>query len=692
MDRISAEEYLNEAINRIGRLVSECVNVDLRKAKDEYYLRVIFPCWIYAGGTEKRPLYDLPYIEHCKFTYVVVERYIKVQETKDYEKIRKHLAASKDFQAAIGRITQGELLNSLHGTSDEYGWTYALADVITRYAKLKGEQPSVYASCRAQAIEFYFRTGRTVPLTAGGMMYCVPSKSLLKRISKKLHDDYLRDFLDQDSAQNDWFRPKGWMENNIVPFYCGKKDLNYGNLNTPIKWEEGNSLLSLKEIERILALVPYYISIPLFSFAIFSVLKFFYPKYPSRISIHDTYERVTRKVKKVLYVSLEGKNRVLTQEAAELYCGSFLRRSLGGTPARQNEGKYVHDGIAIYSENIKKKYKITEKNIDSYLVMDACALFVDIQLPQDERAVKVTWDNMFCGISSNALHKYRDKVDLLICHFITWMEDYFHHKLNQYAESNNQEYDRLVSELNFGEEYRLWKGAFDRKIEDIIDQAFDSSKEKLGAFAGSPGRKENFAYLLSSFYIFTLYLAASYDAVELNRIAKIKTIGVNTLCELCCGTASAESIVSIFSRYISHLFETNAVVSIRGEAKGRVSGWYDPKRNHLLLPYASYYEKFLGFCRKKNFDRVPSSKSKFQSEILAASGFIQLKQNGKNSSYFRADCKVQVAPVGTGKIPKESVIRISLEPFQGIAPLSTKALKAINTLIDQPASRRAPNR
>lgn len=51
MDRISAEEYLNEAINRIGRLVSECVNVDLRKAKDEYYLRVIFPCRIYAGGT-----------------------------------------------------------------------------------------------------------------------------------------------------------------------------------------------------------------------------------------------------------------------------------------------------------------------------------------------------------------------------------------------------------------------------------------------------------------------------------------------------------------------------------------------------------------------------------------------------------------------------------------------------------------
>lgn len=164
---------------------------------------------------------------------------------------------------------------------------------------------------------YFTSTERITQLTAGGIEYILPSKPLLRKISSKLHKLYLQKFFNPGSVHDEYMRlnqrdkkfefhrPRGWMENNMTPFYCGLKELSKEKLDFQPRWEKTDCPVSLAEVEEILSFAPQTVSIPLFSFSIFSIIKFFFTKYPSRISMKDSYQSVTRSLRKILFLSLE---------------------------------------------------------------------------------------------------------------------------------------------------------------------------------------------------------------------------------------------------------------------------------------------------------------------------------------------------------------------------------------------------
>lgn len=700
MKEISVEQYLKEAVKNREDFVVDCVNVGLRKQVDDYFLRVIFPCSIYVNGLRGQKLYDLPYLKYCKFSYVVCETKLELKKQGLAIKIGKCLKRSQEFQTELGKVVLMRLLQS------EYGYPFfltarAIKDVIARYGQIKKAKIDVKSFYWAQAIEFSFSTGRITQLTAGGTEYVLPSKPLLKKISSKLHRLYLQEFFNPGSDYDKYIKsnqrdkkfevhqPRGWMENGITPFYCGLTELNKEKIDLQLKSEKANCLISLAEVEKILSLVPRTISIPLFSFSIFSILKFFFAEYPSRISVKDSYQNVIKSMQKILFLSLEGGNEAVLKQIAELYCGTFLRHSLGGTPTRENESRYVHDGIIIYSENAKKHLRISEQNMDSYIVKDACALFVCIQLPMNAKPIRIKFEDTVCGVSLSALRDCRDKVDLLLQHFIVWLEASCKKRIEAFAKT--EDYIKLTQKMSVDEERAMWKDSVSRTMKGTFAETLEKSKIGLARCPGDPAQKEKFAYLLSSFYIFSLYLSESYDEKESELSEQIRADGFSTLYNLYGEGVSTDNVVQAFSHYISYLFEGKAIILIRGEEADAVSGWFDPKRDAVFLPYDRYYEDFIGFCENNHFCSLPISKTNFQAKVLAKFKFIQLKQNGKGSGYFRADRRIQVSPISIGDAPKENVIEISLKPFDELAPLSPKAIEIICTLKKKPLRRRTRN-
>lgn len=98
------------------------------------------------------------------------------------------------------------------------------------------------------------------------------------------------------------------------------------------------------------------------------------------------------------------------------------------------------------------------------------------------------------------------------------------------------------------------------------------------------------------------------------------------------------------------------------------------------------------FYQQRYGEKLCCTKSEFQTDFLAQYGFIQLKPNGKQSRYLRADCRIEVGPAGEKEAHKENVIKISVESFHTSAPLSQEAAAEIKKLNDQTFRRRAPNR
>ena len=690
MKAVSPEDYLNYAIDNIGNPVIHCANVDIYKKEGNYHVRTIFPYQISAR--RKRPC-DLPYLEYCTFTYVVVEHGLSFKDKMEgetlYLKLKRRLKASKEVQLEIAQSVRKNALHSNETVCRE------IEGVFCYFMKRKHGGLHISGEYTIQAIEFNYQTGRSVGVVSDKAASDTPNRQVLRKISQELHRFHLKTFLDVGEMWNESYRHRGWMPGSIVPFYCGIDDLRRKEAEFLLDTEQRRCPVSVEELERIFSVVSYAVSIPLFSFSVFSILKYFYPKYPSRLSVNDSYKSVNGKIGKILYLSIEGEDEHFTEQVAGLYCGSFLRNSLGGTPARREESKYVHDGIVIYVIDWKKRInamehrparavrlKVTERSIGSYIVKDACALFVNAQFPMSAVPIRVKLDESQGGCSQ--MDAFKDKIDELLRHFILCWEEYF---------------QRVTSDPNLFQEWsKTHKQNADKKIlnerimpniKAMMAGSLARAETAFADIACEPAQKRKCAYLLSAFYFFTKYLECTCAPDEAARVEALKTTGTRAIQALCRECVPLENMEQIFSQYISHLFETNALILIRDEQRRSISGWFDPQRNSILLPYTGYYDEFLQFSEK---GKIFESKREFQEQFLAPLGFIQMKPNGKASSYVRADTKVQVSPVSAGSVPKENVIRISLEPFERLAPLSKKALEQIHSLSSQKVRRRAPNR
>lgn len=676
---ITAEQYLEYAADHAGQTVLEAVYSDLHWMKGQYFLRAIFPCFVTQN---KKYRFDLPDCNRCNFVFVIVEQEIYSGNNKLISKFKEHLSEYVELQIEVGASLLQEILPRFEWARKE---AVGLWKIISMDLGKKGDRLHVGENMDMRVVEFCWERDRTSLITPVESKFPPPAKQLMRKCSKKVYQLYFKQLFLPHQQKESSSLPRGWVNSGVTPFYFGLSQLrnDYKSEELPVFACEAKQLLSL---------IPYSISIPLFSFALFSVLKYFYPDYPNRISVQNSYQYVKRNLGKILFLSLEGKNKSYIQEAAELYCGAFLRHSLSDTSTEEDESRYIHDGVFIVSENFKNRVKITEKNLDSYIVRNACVLFVNLPLPVNASPVKIAAkvdENAASSINQKA---YRDRVDALLWYFIRFFEQYLGKTMGNRFKEHPEEYPKELSKKRFDEQCMIWKSVFLEWDINTIARSRDRARDHLKGFSTDKLRTEKCVYLLSSYLIFIEFIKFFDMKKNSERIDKLCQAGILEFQRLCRGYSWLERMMEAFAAYISKLLEDKAVVPVRGPQTAKTFGWFDAQKQLLLLPYSSYFESFLRFYQRRYGEKLCCTKSEFQTDFLAQYGFIQLKPNGKQSRYLRADCRIEVGPAGEKEAHKENVIKISVEPFRTSAPLSQEAAAEIKKLNDQTFRRRAPNR
>lgn len=538
-------------------------------------------------------------------------------------------------------------------------------------------------------IKFCWSDNRTSLISPTDSRFPFPAKQLMRKRSKEVYQLYFKQFFQPQQEGKNLFLPRGWVDSGAVPFYYGREQLKSESAENH---ELGDPSELVCETEQLLSLVPYSISIPLVSFTLFSILKYFYPGYPNRISVQDSYQHVKQNLGKILYLALDCENQSYAQEIAELYCGTFLRHSLPGTPAREEESRYIHDGVSIVSKNVKGRVKITEKNLDSYIVHNACALFVNLPLPVNASPIRIVAKVDESAISSTNLKEYRDRVDALLGHFIQFLEQYPSQKVVDRLKEYPEEYSKALSKVQFRKQCMIWRETFLKWYKGCIKRSQNRAEAYLEGFSTDKLRTEKCECLLSSYLIFIEFIRCSDMGENSKRIDRLCQMGISEFQCLCRGYDWSERMKDAFAAYVSELLENKEITPVRGPQTEKTFGWFDSKKQLLLLPYSGYYERFLRFYQKRYKEKLCCTKSAFQMNFLAKFGFIQLKPNGKQSGYLRADCRIEVGPAGEKEAHKENVVKISVESFRTSAPLSQKATVEIEKMNSQTFKRRAPNR
>ena len=83
--------------------------------------------------------------------------------------------------------------------------------------------------------------------------------------------------------------------------------------------------------------------------------------------------------------------------------------------ARSRGGEQIYPRWGIYClRKLQNRVKITEKNLDSYIVRNACVLFVNLPLPVNASPVKIAAKVDESAANSINLKAYRDRVDALL--------------------------------------------------------------------------------------------------------------------------------------------------------------------------------------------------------------------------------------------------------------------------------------
>lgn len=350
MSEFKAEQYLECAFRDSGQAVLETAYSDLHWVRGEYFLRAIFPCRIYQN---KKYRFELPDCGSCNYVFTIVERGISSGKKKLIDKLKKDLSRYAELQIVVAASLLREILPELKWARKE-----CLREIISLTLGKKGNGLFVDEAMDIRVVEFNWHSDRISLTTPTESKFPFPAKRLMKKRSREVYQLHLKQFFFPQQPEERSLLPRGWVDSGAVSFYFGLEQLKSESADDQ-KLERSSALVC--EVEQLLSLVPHSVSIPLFSFALFSVLKYLYPGYPYRISMQDSYQYVKKKLSKILFLALDCNDQSYAQEVTELYCGAFLRYSLPGSPARDEESKYIHDGVLIVSERGKKPVSITEK-------------------------------------------------------------------------------------------------------------------------------------------------------------------------------------------------------------------------------------------------------------------------------------------------------------------------------------------
>ena len=251
-----------------------------------------------------------------------------------------------------------------------------------------------------------------------GVSFIKPSNRVLKAVCKDVYAHYLKYFLRKEDLINLKERMElGWFKERGLPFYFGVETLS-GEMEHP----------PLEEIKSLLSATSYKTTITLFSYTLFSVLKFFYPFYPSRMSSQEPFMSVIKKSESIICLCANGKS---AQSWSKVFCGMFFQ-PCGATEINYAKMcKHVHDGVVIYTKNSKRT--IQERQLLELLVRDSSAVFINCGLSSNPAHINLEVNE---GISNCEEQKLSESGAWIVKDFILWIQKHY-----------EKEYEKVIEEL-----------------------------------------------------------------------------------------------------------------------------------------------------------------------------------------------------------------------------------------------------
>ena len=538
---------------------------------------------------------------------------------------------------------------------------------------------------------------------------------------------------------------------SVIPRSRGTKPMHIGWYQTDKAWEfsgiqatggysaqYGNALM--RELPRsnpyglsdLLAIAPYHVTVPLFCYGIFSVIKAFVPEYPARISQKQPFNQVIRHRTKMIFLSLNGRQ---ASEIAQLFYGAFTDYGNGNAESKALMQLYqsrVHDGVVVYDQ----AFKNLEKFCNGPLIQNACVVLVNSTFEENDAEIKLSVPEIEINFDYNAMLEVFPAV---LVHFVEWFtttlislqeeavlqcwnqildntkkfyQKAFHHftkeKLSrdtldaEFAEMNS------CKPLNWIELRQLIKLCNEKLTEEcedfwdknaVEDVGCKSFKEKQAKFMSQArtymkrSEKEFFHQLfgLSTSKNFDRKTSCLAIALKIYQKFSQKLPASSRFKMPYCTEEILNGITrhtdsgvqAAFYEYLSLLIEKSSIIPVR--ARGNCSGWYDARKHLIYLPHATYYDDFKQWYEK---EKCPLTLSKRAlQDLLYQSGVLIARDNGTKYRYLRSDFQLVVTAVDVTKAKTTSVVKVKYDA----ALLSTSARDRLAELSSQHTLRRSKN-
>lgn len=535
----------------------------------------------------------------------------------------------------------------------------------------------------------------------------------------------------------------GWVEINNYLFYTGS------NRNPEIRQGYGPRLITAKpscpsdtDLESVFVNIPEHISIPLLSICLFSVIKYFFPFYPSRIDTkREGYAAVLEKKNHVVFYSLSGPQAT---ELARAFVGLFTDYGEGNTKENHRlREQRVHDGTIL----VDTPQRDITRFVESTMLRDACVICTDATFPQNHHEVAMFTN---CEFSQVTLDRVSDAMPRIVQAFVHWFEDkyfdakircfyeasqsvfeefkdlymynatrlhvadvakdrlkhieteffstiqfatskkwektmfrleYDYKQLVEFAKKNGNYYAQIISVQNWIETFHKdLRGIVSRNRPDYVKKllSLQEASEKLGSI------EPRYVNLFGTMRLFLKFLKENdygCNGFDLGVLEQKVLLIFKSLI----GRTEVTNPVTIIEEYLSNAITYGRVIPFRSEAMSNVCGWYDNKSNQIYLPYDDFFEDINRFFEAKGqCDILRYKKSKFI-DVLLGKNILIGKPNGKKSTYIRPDTKVVISPTNASRKESKNVVRISLDCLT----LSSDAIAKLTELASIKVPRRS---
>lgn len=524
----------------------------------------------------------------------------------------------------------------------------------------------------------------------------------------------------------------GWYDIYGTPIMSGVYTEN-GNLPPYGSALLRNQPTVIGGLDRLLAVAPYEITVPLLCYGIFSVIKPFIPDYPARISAYEPFSKVIQEQKNMFSLSLTGKH---AEELAKLFFGSFTdygeEDPLTGKRLREIQNR-VHDGIVI----LNRQYKDLQTFRNGAMLRDACIVLTNAAFEENDYEIRLSSDQFHAELAAADMQQIyqgflvtflnwfqkeyvylqevavrktlgiiANRAEALCCKLLslkrnsvqaipkeveklrtfpvgTWVElnsmiHLYSNKLRDIIEGKyenqaiHEEYKQNA--LKKVDDFSIKAKAFMRNQQMTADNSFVNSFFHIRQIrAQHPLKKEANLHIALSVFRKFVQANPAYANVELPRPWE-EYLAFNH--------PSDQNDVNLFFEFLSLKIANGEIIPFRAERTANCYGWYDDKKKLIYLPYPDYYAAFGNWLlEKKRFD-LPNQRI-FQKK-MADQGLLLLADNHSKSGYMRPDYRIVVDPASDLKAKPRKVVKICIDMKQ----LTPDAKLSLQRLAEQKNSRR----